>query len=688
MENHNNLSNLQSKIRLTFNHIVVSQCNTPKNRKEIGHERFDWQTKPSHLLGKKSHQKVYNNPTRVNSLLKVFGIKRLEKFQDKKTKVVKEIFCTPEPFLNSAGMLFCSCCREILPVHKGSIRKHCVAPKHFQNKQKLENSLEQKQAILTSIANYKVSAGATGVTNMSDQERLFRYDVLFSFLGSGDPLASIDHHRPLLQKYGYKLTSATHLSDLIPLILEDEIKKIKEEMGAQNVHGIFDGATFNGECFCLLFRFIVRWKIFQRVVSIHLLCKSMVNAEISTLLIDAVARQYQLGFKKVRGLSYDRAAPNLAAMRTLATIYVEAEQLPCVSHTLDHVGEHFHTPNLSPVLMAWRGLFSKSDKAAGAWNRLALSSFPSFSSTRWWSEYEEQTYMFVHQDDRDTFVMDSFHSDFSASAYIKTLYSNTFGNSDGGFSWKLAELELVTVVECAKVFVQGTYFLEGDGLTILYAYDYIKHIERVVENQHYPLMDEYICHLVEDIEDVTDREQERAIYKAHCLEVIAPGYNYFKNNLLAGDVGACLPLYEAVRLGNPAYVKHALAVRGIDAPKAEVRTLLVMKCVNQERIEALLSELPAYTQSCTDYAGQWLFRAPSPWTTLAEVKSFKKARSDPVGLPILEFFRNYSTSFPAWAELAEDIFILSPSSAAVERVFSVLRDKFDSKTLQALVDYI
>ena len=73
---------------------------------------------------------------------------------------------------------------------------------------------------------------------------------------------------------------------------------------------------------------------------------------------------------------------------------------------------------------------------------------------------------------------------------------------------------------------------------------------------------------------------------------------------------------------------------------------------------------------------------------MAEVKSFKKARSDPVGLPILEFFRNYSTSFPAWAELAEDIFILSPSSAAVERVFSVLRDKFDSKTLQALVDYI
>ena len=91
--------------------------------------------------------------------------------------------------------------------------------------------------------------------------------------------------------------------------------------------------------------------------------------------------------------------------------------------------------------------------------------------------------------------------------------------------------------------MEGTYFLEGDGLTIFNAYDYVKHIACVVQNQHYRLMDEYICKLVEGIEDVANTEEKRAIYEAHCLEVIAPstGYNYFKNNLLVGDVGACLP---------------------------------------------------------------------------------------------------------------------------------------------------
>ena len=116
---------------------------------------------------------------------------------------------------------------------------------------------------------------------------------------SGNPLRSIDAHRPLLQKYGFKITDATHLSDLIPLLLDDEINRIKQELGGRKVHAIFDGASLNGECFCLLFRFIHDWKIYQRVVSIELLGKSLVNTEISTLLIDALARKYQLGFGRL-----------------------------------------------------------------------------------------------------------------------------------------------------------------------------------------------------------------------------------------------------------------------------------------------------------------------------------------------------------------------------------------------------
>ena len=193
---------------------------------------------------------------------------------------------------------------------------------------------------------------------------------------------------------------------------------------------------------------------------------------------------------------------------------------------------------------------------------------------------------------------------------------------------------------------------------------------------------------MEGIEDVALREEERTMLTQHCMEVLEPGYEYFKKNLLAGDVGVNLPLFKAVRLANPAYVKHALASKGIEALKTQVQRLIVMKCVHENRIQALLAELPSYTHHCTEYAGDWLFSPPTPWTTLFDVQSFKKIHHDSVGLPILQFFERFSAHFPTWASFAEDVFILSPTSAAVERLFSLLRDKSDDKSKQSLIDYI
>ena len=182
------------------------------------------------------------------------------------------------------------------------------------------------------------------------------------------------------------------------------------------------------------------------------------------------------------GFSYDRASPNISAMRTLAAVYPFSEQLPCVSHTLCHCGEHFFTPFLSKFLVQWRGLFAHSKAGTNRWQRLALSSFPLFSDTRWWSEYEEMVYMLVHREHRETFLFNSFHGEFCDSAYIKHMYSATFDNSDNGRAWQKSELELVAVAEGGRPFVQATYFLEDEGLVILFVYDWLKHIELFIQN--------------------------------------------------------------------------------------------------------------------------------------------------------------------------------------------------------------
>ena len=54
----------------------------------------------------------------------------------------------------------------------------------------------------------------------------------------------------------------------------------------------------------------------------------------------------------------NRAAVNETAARTLKVIYPNLLSIGRFSHTIDRVGEHFNTPNLSEFATSWISLFS------------------------------------------------------------------------------------------------------------------------------------------------------------------------------------------------------------------------------------------------------------------------------------------------------------------------------------------
>ena len=56
---------------------------------------------------------------------------------------------------------------------------------------------------------------------------------------------------------------------------------------------------------------------------------------------------------------------------------------------------------------------------------------------------------------------------------------------------------------------------------------------------------------------------------------------------------------------------------------------------------------------------------------------------------VLEWWRINGKNFPAWALAARIVFALSPSSsAACERVFSLLKAMFGDEQMTALADYL
>ena len=55
---------------------------------------------------------------------------------------------------------------------------------------------------------------------------------------------------------------------------------------------------------------------------------------------------------------------------------------------------------------------------------------------------------------------------------------------------------------------------------------------------------------------------------------------------------------------------------------------------------------------------------------------------------VLNFWRDNTATLPKWSETAKNIMLIQASSAAAERVFSLLNNSFGDQQLSSLEDYL
>ena len=86
--------------------------------------------------------------------------------------------------------------------------------------------------------------------------------VVSCFLRAAVPLNKMQFFRNLLEENAYRLTDRHYMSDLIPFILQQEHRKIQNEISGRDVSVIFDGTTHLGEALAIVFLFISpKWTI-------------------------------------------------------------------------------------------------------------------------------------------------------------------------------------------------------------------------------------------------------------------------------------------------------------------------------------------------------------------------------------------------------------------------------------------
>ena len=336
---------------------------------------------------------------------------------------------------------------------------------------------------------------------------------------------------------------------------------------------------------------------------------------------------------------HDRAACNGVALRTITIVYSSIVDIGCFSHTLDLVGSKFVTTCLSSFMVSWISLFSHSPKAMLLWKERTGLSYKGYSATRWWSKYEVMKQVMDLFGDIEPFLEGAIVSPATVDKLLSVLPDPQ--------EKKLLQVELAVTIDAGMPFVRATYNLEGDGPLALTCYDAISALNMAARQAHYPNVDAIAAQIA-----AGDAQEEGDLLQ-HAKECVQPGIAYYFEQI-STNMKTSLEAFKAARLFTP------FRLTEINPSVASIDLLSAFPFLTSE-IPALKQELPLYQAAAQDV--------------------------DPSFDPLL-FWKCHERDLPTWAKAARHVLLVQPSSAASERVFSLLRNSFGERQNSSLQDYI
>ena len=297
-------------------------------------------------------------------------------------------------------------------------------------------------------------------------------------------------------------------------------------------------------------------------------------------------------------------------------------------------------PTLSEFGDLWVSLFAHSPKVRMLWKDCTSISMPSYSPTRWWSRWEVYKQMMVQFGDLEEFLKSN--SDVSPATRTKLL--SFFSDSTKKAN---LQIELAAIVDYGEPFVKATYKLEGDGPLALECCEIVECVSRTVELAHAPNVEAVANSLSRGSQTAKQRFLN---YAKLCVQ---PAHSYYKRQLTS-SLKVPLIAFKAARLFSPKKV-HML-----EPTLAMVDVLTVFPFL-KEKLLGLKHELPLYLSTTVD---------------LAE------------SVDCLEWWKIHATELPMWSDAAQSVLLVQPSSAASERVFSLLNSSFKDQQDHSLQDYV
>jgi len=376
-------------------------------------------------------------------------------------------------------------------------------------------------------------------------------------------------------------------------------------------------------------------------------------------------------------------------------LYPTAVDVKCFSHTLDLCGGQYKKRGISygrlegtelrTFYIHINGLFSgASNKPNKRWEVIMHSTMPSVSATRWYSKEEMYDYVLRHfspEEGRNetliTWVNNVKDDEAFDGAHLNYLYKTLVPEAPGfdAHVFRLIHIQLAVVVDISKPLRECTYLLEGDGPLVFLLPEIIRRCELDLElgwnTMDFPNIQKVIDSVKDHRPPIPEApqpqiEDNKDAWIYYCKSLAQPCYDYFKEKVVGHPT---MDLFRAAMYGNPEYMCK-YSVTSTQELRDAVQPLVAIKFITKELVNSMVQELAEYQLVCDE---------ASTWTTLTYQQRLEK---------IEDYWAVKRTKLAAWTEFARTCMLLQPSSACVERAFSILKYIFTDQQRTSLGDLI
>lgn len=295
---------------------------------------------------------------------------------------------------------------------------------------------------------------------------------------------------------------------------------------------------------------------------------------------------------------------------------------------------------LDKFAKVWIGMFSRSPKTKLAWRTKTGLPIPTYSATRWWSKWEVLKQMHDAFGDIDSFLRD----DELPSSRLHLLEI-----LDHPPNKRKLYMELTITVDAGEPFVKATYRLEGDGPLVFKAYEEISMLRAAISNEYYPNVSAVADKLAGGVPTL---KNQLIHYAKACIK---PAYDYF-NKKFGDDLKIAVSAFKCARFFEPSKVVE------IKPTANNIDDLRIFPFFDADSIiDGLKGELPNYLATAEDISPEF---------------------------DVMEWWKRHEHELPHWSRACKTLVLVQPSSAAAERVFSLLANSFNERQTHSLEDYI